>query len=733
MLPVGKPMRSHFLILGAGAVVMEYYAPALARLGALGSTTVVDMSAENTRLLRQNFPGIHCECRPYGGLVDFHSISERDTAAIVALPNAQHVKASLWALERGFHVLCEKPVALSAADCCRLASAAVERERLVKVAMSRRYLPSLMTARELVRTGELGRPRKVRIIDRGPFQWRPTSFSFFEPAAGGVLADMGSHYLDFLLSLFQAMEPVRYEDDWRGGVESACRYELQAGDVAICMDLSRLAGSTAEVAIDCEKATIRIKKSDESEVLVEPHRHGKPRRIALKAPFSRRDWPLDFHGSFCEMLMDLDRAIGGQSSEIADIRDAEATTRLIEWAYQRRTLRPRCQSANGVKTEADCLITGATGFIGGHLLERLHSSRQGAIRVAARSPGSCANVARYPVEIVAPNLLCKEEVEAAVAGARVVFHLAYGRDGRNASDVTIRGTENVVNAAIARGVEAVVVLSTMYVFGFPANLETVDEDCPYRPYGGEYGLSKARMERWCLKRAETSGKTRIIVLNPTCVFGPGGAAYTSLPVELARQGQFCWINGGTGLCNYTFVENLVDAIILAAENPSCAGKRFIVNDGVISWREFLEPFLAPLQRKIPAYTKAELDAIQEHDPAFSAVDAVRAIVKSPEVRRVLKRSRLVKALHGIAESSGLDVRFNRTTALAPSANASLTGGGEGCPPSWLSNVYNCSRVRFAAKRAETVLGWRPRIPLEAAREKTLAWLRDADVYRDSDH
>jgi nucleoside-diphosphate-sugar epimerase len=87
------------------------------------------------------------------------------------------------------------------------------------------------------------------------------------------------------------------------------------------------------------------------------------------------------------------------------------------------------------------------------------------------------------------------------------------------------------------------------------------------------------MERWCLARAQKALPTRIVILTPTCVFSPGGGAYISQPVELACNRQFCWIDGGTGLCNYTYVENLVDAMLAAARRPEAHGNRFIINDG----------------------------------------------------------------------------------------------------------------------------------------------------------
>src|SRR5262249_25023218 len=154
------------------------------------------------------------------------------------------------------------------------------------------------------------------------------------------------------------------------------------------------------------------------------------------------------------------------------------------------------------------------------------------------------------------------------------------------------------------GCETVVVLSTVYVFGRPS--AHVDETWPYKPTGGVYGTSKAAMERWCLSRARTSPKTRIVILNPSCVYGPRGQTYTQLPVQLAHQGAFCWIEAGSGSANYTFVGNLVDAMLLAATSEQAHGQRYIVSDGHTTWRRFLGDLIGAQAERLPSYTCEQL-------------------------------------------------------------------------------------------------------------------------------
>jgi nucleoside-diphosphate-sugar epimerase len=422
------------------------------------------------------------------------------------------------------------------------------------------------------------------------------------------------------------------------------------------------------------------------------------------------------------MLVDFKHTIEGRVTRIADGADAQRIAALIEWAYEQRS----CNAPRGATRYArssdhtKVLITGGTGFIGGHLLERL-SPEAIDIRVTARTPAKCANISRYPVEIVPTNLLDMKSVRAAVSGARVVYHLAYGKDGRDPARITIDGTKNVVEAAIEVGADCVVILSTMYVFGFPQNGGKVDESLPYRPFGGEYGRSKATMERWCLARAQSSLPTRIVILNPTCVFGPGGGAYTSLPVDLARQGQFYWVNDGNGLCNYNYVENLLDAMVGAAQVPEAHGNRFIINDGATSWREFLGPLIAPVARDVRSYTPDELARLPRYGGPFRFSDLVAAAMSAPEVRTVAKRSATVRKAFEFLRRYG-------TRATAGAATPQVGGIAvesrlaTQVRPEWLAPLYNSERVEFSAAKANEILKWHPRVDLATAQAETLQWL-----------
>ena len=706
-------------ILGAGRVVSDYYLPALRATRIASSVTIVDPDAASLAASAKAHPQarlVQADLAGYFATAGDARDTTRDLA-IVALPNQFHVEACERALASGAHVLCEKPLSLRADDCARLDAAARAAGDVLNVAMVRRYLPSWTLARRILQGGEIGRLRAIEARDCTPFGWRPRSFAFFAPEAGGVLADMGVHYLDFLEWTLGPLTPVSWRDDWRGGSESSCTFGLTAGDVKVALVLSRLVPGGDSIRFVGERGVLTVMKREECKLRVVLR--GEPERIIeAPRPFASGPWPADLRGAFCEMLVDQQRAMRGEAHGAADAADSRSTVALIEWAYGQRPVPAPARAADA----RPVVVTGGTGFIGGKLVARLDEAGE-RLRCAVRSPATVANLARHRLEFAPTNLLSREDVTRLVAGARVIYHLAYGTGGPDATAVTIDGTKNVVEAAVAAGVETVVVTSTAYVYGLPEN-GLVDETFPYAPYGGEYGESKAAMEKWCLARAQTSGATRIVVLNPTNVFGPGGGAYTTLPVTLAAQDSFAWIDDGQGFCNYTYVENTVDALLAAAATPQAHGRRYIVTDGVMSWKAFFTPLLAPLIVDVRSYPLEGFRARARAEAAFSWRNLLRAIVAAQPVRDAARRSPLFRLL---ASAQFADAIVHPAAAGGP-ADLLPPAPTLDPPPAWLADLFHARRTVFSAQKAADELGWRPRVSVAEAQAATIAWLRATGHY-----
>src|SRR5579871_1148270 len=717
-----EPIR--LAVLGGGAVTWAYYAPALRLLNGIELTVIVDPASQVVGPLRDaGYQGEIAALTFERFLQDRLSRSEPPIdAVVIALPNALHEAASVAALNAGLHVLCEKPLALSEAACRRIDEAARRAGKIVRIGMVRRYIAAVAALREALRYGLAGPIHTVQIADGSEYQWLSDSGAFFRPESGGVLADMGVHYLDLVQHLLGPLEPVSYADDWRGGCEANATFRLQAANgAAVELKLSRDHHLSNRILFAGDKGQLTLEKENFATCFWQPHeRDSLCAELRTTRPFVNPSWPIDFTTCFAQQLHDFAACIRGSASANATVEEATQTVRLIEWAYQERT-RPRSIPAAPADDrprfpDVPIVVTGGSGFIGGQLVERLASVGCRNLKTPVRNYRTCMQIARFPVAMSRMDLLDPDSVRQSLKGARFVFHLAYGRDGADAAKVTIRGTKNVVEAAIADGAECVVVLSTAYVFGQPKTSELVDETWPYAPVGGEYGRSKAIMEQWCLGRAATSETTRLVVLNPTCVYGPKGKTYTTLPVLLAQAGGFCWVDEGTGAANYNYVDNLIDALLLAAATPAAHGMRFMINDGWCTWREFLEPLLGK-DAEIPSYTRSDLRWLAKAGPRARWRDLVRVTLQNPEFREVARRLPLAA---GLKKWMPRKLRYGQ-----PPRSETLPALGNGhasartCPPEWLADLFASAPTRFSSERAKKVLGWQPRITLAEGQSRTI--------------
>lgn len=234
------------------------------------------------------------------------------------------------------------------------------------------------------------------------------------------------------------------------------------------------------------------------------------------------------------------------------------------------------------------LVTGATGFIGTHVVRRLLAEKQAAVRAMARDPAKAEGLRKLGAEVVQGDLADFASLERAVQGCPVVIHAAAqvssvpSRETFERSNVA--GTENLLRAAEAAGVRRFVHLSSIAVFGLAASGD-VTEQSPRRHSGDPYCDTKFDGEEIAM-RYQRAGRLPITILRPSSVYGPGSTHWSVIPIKRIKKGKMILFNGGIGLLNYVYIDNLVDAILMAAEDDRAVGETFIVNDGATTWCEF---------------------------------------------------------------------------------------------------------------------------------------------------
>jgi UDP-N-acetylglucosamine/UDP-N-acetyl-alpha-D-glucosaminouronate 4-epimerase len=239
-----------------------------------------------------------------------------------------------------------------------------------------------------------------------------------------------------------------------------------------------------------------------------------------------------------------------------------------------------------------CLVTGGAGFIGSHVAARLAALGYGVRIVDDLSTGDESNLAELPgtVEFVRGDLREPDVCRQAVEGVTVVFHLAAIpsvarslEDPWSSHDANVNATLRLLEACKKAGVRRIVYSSSSSVYGDTAALPKVEtaEPLPRSPYAA----SKLAGEQYVLAYAR-AGLVEGVALRYFNVFGPRQSPHSAyaavIPafMEAAVEGRRPVLFGdGTQTRDFTFVDNVVEANVLAATRPRDVANGQVMNVG----------------------------------------------------------------------------------------------------------------------------------------------------------
>lgn len=229
---------------------------------------------------------------------------------------------------------------------------------------------------------------------------------------------------------------------------------------------------------------------------------------------------------------------------------------------------------NETTKETLVAVTGATGFTGGAVADRL--LREGyRVRSLVRRPDH-AHAAHRNYEQVTGALTDRAALEALVKDAEIVMNIAamFRTEGPRQEffDINHLGTVRLLEAARAAGVRRFVHCSTTGVHGDVAS-SPADEDAPLNPRDA-YQESKLLGEQAC-RDAIADSAMEIVILRPCAIYGPGDTRMLKLFRMLSR-GVFVMIGDGSANFHPVYIDDLVDAFMQAATVPDAAGETFII-------------------------------------------------------------------------------------------------------------------------------------------------------------
>jgi len=324
------------------------------------------------------------------------------------------------------------------------------------------------------------------------------------------------------------------------------------------------------------------------------------------------------------------------------------------------------------------VVTGGGGFIGKALVRQLVGH---GIETAVVGRNSYPDLTALGVRCFRGDIRNRDVLAEALRGCDTVFHVAakagiWGARQEYFS-INLTGTANVIAACRATGVSRLVYTSTPSVVFDRNDLEGVDESVPYaaRPLC-HYAASKIAAEREVL--GGNGGDLRTIALRPHLVWGPGDHHLIPRLLERGRAGLLKIVGSGDNRVDIAYIDNVVHAHLLAAENlhttGSGAGQAFFIGqeEPVVLW-QWINTLFARLD--IPAVThRVPLAVAFGAGMALEGVHALLGKVEEPRMTRFLA--------HQLAKSH------------------------------W-----------FSHRKAEDLLGYRPVVSTEAGLDRLVDWLR----------
>lgn len=311
------------------------------------------------------------------------------------------------------------------------------------------------------------------------------------------------------------------------------------------------------------------------------------------------------------------------------------------------------------------MISGANGFIGRALARRYRAdgwevrgvdlraeSVTGVVAGDVGTPGAWQHVARG--------------CDLVVHTAALVSNTATLTE---AWRVNVCGTRHVLDAARDAGVPRVAVFSSAAVYSHDRG-DDCDEHRPVRPTGSVYGDTKIATEQVALQ-AHAGGELAVTIVRPSDVYGPGSRPWTIVPVQMLRSRQVVLPARGRGAFIPVFVDDLVDAVVLAAASDAAAGQVFNVTGGVsVTTREFFGYYCRMLG------------------------------IGPPRVAPTAVAVALAETMGRVLRATGRPSEANAATMHMLSATGSLS-----------------------IAKARELLGWEPAVDLDEGMRRTEEWLR----------
>lgn len=624
----------------------------------------------------------------------------------VLTPPQYHAELSIMAMNQGCHVLVEKPMALSMDDAQKMVQVSKENNVRLCVNHNMVFENVVRSATKLASHGTIGDIVSVE----AHYQFNASRYpAILEDGAeychwsyqmnGGPLQDLMPHPASLVFEYIPDIKEIQFIGHNRGVLPKSWHDEIRVlvNSSSVIGYISISLSEKPDIILFTMKGTKGIIQADLfNDIVTLRKKSSLPRAVTrglsgfqlssqylkgfLRNIFKFVGGRVDKSNGLGPLVSRFYESIrnGGETPISLDksLRVVELMTRI--WpspVIDTEKIRPHHITKN-TQAAPTALVTGASGFIGTHLIKKLLSENIGVRALVRPNSIHAGRLKRVPVDIVEGDLIDPEVLYQATKGIETIYHAGspMSNTWEQYEKVAIGGTEKLLEAAMSNRVKRFVQFSSLTVYELlRIKHKTIKEDSPYQKNPqqmGPYAWAKIETEKLVFEAYRKHG-LGVTVVRPAMVFGPMGRVFFPHLGYHYQDLVFFLIGKGDTLLPLTYVENTVDVIYRASVVDEAVGQAYnLVDDGEITTKTYLESFIRITG--IPA-----------------------RIIPLPYV-----------------------LPYMATTGYEIAAHCGLVRKGV---TSTAQLRWKQAPVRFDNTKAKDTLGWKPRISLEEGLSRTFKW------------
>ncbi len=566
----------------------------------------------------------------YGSVHEMISQAKPDVVHVLT-PPATHCRIVIECLEAGCHVLVEKPMAMNPDETARMMEVARRCGKILSVDHNYRFESVVLRANELLQQGRIGRLVRAEVnyefdLNRYPALLKAGAEKshWIYKLNGGPLEDHMAHPLSLVykhlgevkeltaLSRNFGIVPKPWDDEIAVTID-ASQVRAQV-NVSFCAKPDAvsltLRGTDGVVIADLYTTTVVMDRDGlmpraAARGLMGFNRAWQHARGGLTNVFNALVGRMDKTGGVSAVVDGFYDAVREQKVPPVTMEEGHGIVDLIHRIWP-QSVAP-AEGEEGVVpikqgAPATVLVTGAAGFVGSHLIQKLVEQGESVRALVRPSSHGLGLIQSLDCEVMFGDLANAEQVRNAMEGIEIVYHIggAIGGGWEVHEASTVQGTRNILDAARQTRPKRIVYYSSLAVYdllSYPDDTVITEEhpfvkdERGFRPYT----WGKIQAER-LMREAQAEGIPTSII-RPGIIIGARGPLFFPHLGFKLKDKLFIVLGKGDTRLPFVYIDNLVEGTISAARRDEAVGKTYnMVDDGEVTVLDYIQRYIKQAKR-----------------------------------------------------------------------------------------------------------------------------------------